>query len=89
MIKVEILNDKQSLGVAAAEMGATILRTALSQQPEVTIIVATGASQFEMLDHLVGISDIDWSRVRVFHLDEYVGLDQNIGPVSAVTYSSG
>ncbi len=41
MIKVEILNDKQSLGVAAAEMGATILRTALSQQPEVTIIVAT------------------------------------------------
>ncbi|WP_186374830.1 glucosamine-6-phosphate deaminase [Yersinia similis] len=74
MIKVEILADKQSLGVAAAEMGATILRTALSQQPEVTIIVATGASQFEMLDHLVGIRDIDWSRVRVFHLDEYVGL---------------
>jgi len=37
-------------------------------------IVATGASQFEMLKELVAQPDIDWSRVTVFHLDEYVGL---------------
>ena len=38
------------------------------------MIVATGASQFEMLDELVRQPDIDWNRVTGFHLDEYVGL---------------
>src|SRR3712207_9017965 len=41
-----------------------------------TIVVATGASQFEMLDALVAEPDIDWSRVTAFHLDEYVGLPE-------------
>jgi glucosamine-6-phosphate deaminase len=36
--------------------------------------VATGASQFEFLDALTGAAGIDWSRVELFHLDEYVGL---------------
>ncbi|NLE39160.1 MAG: glucosamine-6-phosphate deaminase, partial [Pirellulaceae bacterium] len=37
------------------------------------VIVATGASQFEMLAALVA-AEVDWSRVTFFHLDEYVGL---------------
>ena len=37
------------------------------------VILATGVSQYEMLDRLIA-ADIDWSRVTVFHLDEYVGL---------------
>ena len=38
------------------------------------IIAATGASQFEFLDALTGTPEIDWSRVEMFHLDEYIGL---------------
>src|SRR3712207_50306 len=41
-----------------------------------TIVVATGASQFEMLDALVAEPGIDWPRVTAFHLDEYVGLPE-------------
>jgi glucosamine-6-phosphate deaminase len=37
-------------------------------------VAATGASQFEFLDALTSAPGIDWSRVEVFHLDEYVGL---------------
>src|SRR6202012_1691652 len=41
------------------------------------IIVATGASQFEMLEELVKAKDIDWGKVTGFHLDEYVGLPES------------
>lgn len=73
-MNVEILDDKQALGRSAAAKGAGFLRKALAEKPEVSIIVATGASQFEMLNALIAEKDIDWSRVTVFHLDEYIGL---------------
>ncbi len=38
------------------------------------IILATGASQFAMLDELVAADRIDWNVVTAFHLDEYVGM---------------
>ncbi len=73
-MNITILNDKQALGRAAAEKGAALLRAALSAKKEISIIVATGASQFEMLEVLITEKDIDWSRITVFHLDEYIGL---------------
>jgi glucosamine-6-phosphate deaminase len=51
-----------------------LLREALAERGEANIIVATGASQFEMLARLSQEPNIDWHRVRGFHLDEYVGL---------------
>ncbi len=74
MIDVRIVPDKQILGVQAAACGAAAIREALSRYGEATIVVATGASQFEMLQALVAADDIDWSKVTAFHLDEYVGL---------------
>ncbi len=50
---VEVLPDKASLGRQAAADGAKTIRDALAARGECTIIVATGASQFEMLDALV------------------------------------
>src|SRR5687768_5977147 len=73
-MNVEILPDKAALGRRAAADGAVSIRAALAARGECTIIVATGASQFEMLDSLVGEPGIDWSKVTAFHLDEYVGL---------------
>src|SRR5262245_59576145 len=65
---------KQQMGKAAAEDGAAVIRAALESRGQANIIVATGASQFEMLAALVAQPDIDWHRVTAFHLDEYVGL---------------
>ncbi|HXA00210.1 MAG TPA: glucosamine-6-phosphate deaminase [Candidatus Dormibacteraeota bacterium] len=73
-MQLKIFEDKNSLGKAAAEHAARILRRALREQGNARIIAATGASQFEFLEVLTSISDIDWARVEMFHLDEYVGL---------------
>ena len=63
-----------AMGEQAAAAGAELIRKTLADQGEATIIVATGASQFETLKVLVASPDIDWSRVTGFHLDEYIGL---------------
>ncbi|WP_246272755.1 glucosamine-6-phosphate deaminase [Phyllobacterium pellucidum] len=75
MVDIRILNDKEALGAAAADLGAEAIRRAIAEKSKASIIVATGASQFEVLRNLVAAKDIDWSKVTAFHLDEYVGMD--------------
>ena len=77
MIDIRITPDKNELGRQAAAFGAEAIRTAIARNGEATIIVATGASQFEMLQNLVVAEGIDWSKVTAFHLDEYVGLPES------------
>jgi len=72
-VDIRIHDDKVSLGKAAAAEGSAGIGAALAERGAANVILATGASQFEMLDALVR-EDIDWSRITVFHLDEYVGL---------------
>ncbi|HKI90441.1 MAG TPA: glucosamine-6-phosphate deaminase [Draconibacterium sp.] len=67
--------NKIELGKKAAEKGAELIKKAISEKGEANIIVATGASQFEMLAELVN-KDIDWSVVTGFHLDEYIGIEE-------------
>ncbi|WP_201836898.1 glucosamine-6-phosphate deaminase [Microvirga zambiensis] len=71
---IRIEADKKSLGTHAAAEGGEAIRAAIARDGACTIILATGASQFEMLDALVLEKGIDWAKVTVFHLDEYVGL---------------
>jgi glucosamine-6-phosphate deaminase len=71
---IRILPDKYSLGPAAADHAARSLRRTIGDQGSARIVAATGASQFEFLDALTSAPGIDWRRVEVFHLDEYVGL---------------
>lgn len=72
-MNISISKTKQELGQRAAETGAQFIRDALNTRGKANIILATGASQFEMMATLVK-QDIDWSRVVGFHLDEYIGL---------------
>ena len=72
-MKVVVHDDGDALGARAAEQGRLVIADAIARSGRAAIIVATGASQFAMLDHLVQ-ADLDWSRVTAFHLDEYVGL---------------
>jgi glucosamine-6-phosphate deaminase len=66
--------DKRACGVRAATDGARAIREALSARGRANIVLATGASQFDMLDALVREPDIGWNHVTAFHLDEYVAL---------------
>lgn len=72
-MEIHIFNTKHLLGEKAAVHGAEIIREAISRQGYANIIVATGASQFEMLNELVR-QDLDWKKVNAFHLDEYIGI---------------
>ena len=74
MVDIRIVPDKATLGAKAAALGAAAIREAQSRFGDANIIVATGASQFELLQNLVLAEGIDWSKVTAFHLDEYVGL---------------
>ena len=71
---VKVFEDRNSLGQAAAEHAASALRRLLSSRGTARIVVATGASQFEFLDALTAAPGIDWPKVEMFHLDEYIGL---------------
>jgi len=68
--------DKKSLASAAAARAGTIIRDSITERGKARIIAATGASQFEFLDALANTPNIDWRRVEMFHLDEYVGLPE-------------
>jgi len=64
---------KTEMGKKAAADGAEFIRQAIEGQGSANIILATGASQFEMLAALVK-DKVDWSKVTGFHLDEYIGM---------------
>ncbi len=72
-MEVIISETKEVLGSNAATMGARLIQESIEQNGRANIIVATGASQFEMLNELIK-KDIDWSKVTCFHLDEYIGM---------------
>jgi glucosamine-6-phosphate deaminase len=65
---------KQELGRKAAAKGAELIREAIRQRGAANILVATGASQFETLAHLINEPDIAWNRVTAFHLDEWIDM---------------
>jgi glucosamine-6-phosphate deaminase len=73
-MQVRTFDDKQQLGQQAAADGAAIIRRAIRERGSANMIVATGASQFEVLEALSRAPDIEWNRVTGFHLDEYDGL---------------
>jgi|SRR5882762_1150314 len=73
-MNVKVFDDTASLGKAAAGQAATAIRRVVQDLGRARIIAATGASQFEFLDALTREPEIDWQRVEVFHLDEYIGL---------------
>jgi len=71
---VKVFEDKLSLSKAAAEQASAAIRNAIRDYGWARIIAATGTSQLDFLDALTSAKNIDWQRVEMFHLDEYVGL---------------
>jgi glucosamine-6-phosphate deaminase len=59
---------------AAAAEAAVALRNAIRTNGDARLVAATGASQIEFLQAFTAEPDIDWARVEMFHLDEYIGL---------------
>ncbi|MDE3182423.1 MAG: glucosamine-6-phosphate deaminase [Bacteroidota bacterium] len=71
---VSLKKDEKEAGKAAGKKAAAFIREAIQSKGSANIILATGSSQFETLKQLTSEKDIDWSKVTMFHLDEYIGL---------------
>lgn len=72
-MKIRISKNQEKPGKAAGKDAAVLIREVLEKNGIANIILATGASQFETLDQLIA-EDINWSKVVMFHLDEYIGI---------------
>jgi glucosamine-6-phosphate deaminase len=72
-LNVIISENAHALGQLAGRKAAECINYAIALRGQANVVLATGASQFETIKTLVG-QDIDWSRVVMFHLDEYIGL---------------
>jgi glucosamine-6-phosphate deaminase len=73
-VQIRLFPDSSALGAAAADAAARLLAAAIDARGHARLIAATGASQFQFLAALTTRPDVDWSKVELFHLDEYVGI---------------
>lgn len=73
-MKIEKSETREALGAKAGGLGAQWIKKAIEERGEANIILATGQSQFDTMETLVNDKEIDWSKVRMFHLDEYIGM---------------
>ena len=76
-LNVSVYESREALGQAAALDAKAYLQAALQARGAANIILATGNSQLEFLRALRTLPDIDWPRVTVFHMDEYLGIDSS------------
>lgn len=76
-MEIILAKDAAELGELAGNAAAELIINAIEQNGQANIILATGASQFETLKQLILQKEIDWSKVVMFHLDEYIGLPES------------
>jgi len=75
-MNIHVTKNAKDLGARAAAQIASLLVEAIAKKGSARLLLSTGASQFETIAHLVK-EKVDWSKVEMFHLDEYIGLPKN------------
>lgn len=77
-MEIRICKDRYELGASAAKFTAAAIREAIAEKGSARILLSTGASQFDTLASLIK-EDVEWDKVEMFHLDEYVNLPETHG----------
>ena len=72
-LRVFVFRSNAELGLAAAHAAAKIIQLSFAAHGVANLILATGNSQLTFF-HAICALPIDWSRINIFHMDEYVGL---------------
>ena len=73
-LAVSVHDTRDSMGKAAAEAAAARINAVIAAKGEANVVFAAAPSQNETLEHLLK-QNVDWTKVRGFHQDEYIGLD--------------
>ena len=83
-LRTTIAESREEMGNAAGLCGEQLLVSLLSEKDTVRIIMGSAPSQDEVLGYVRDSTKIDWSRVEIFHMDEYIGVSQRILCPSAI-----
>ena len=75
-LNVYVYESRPAMGQAAASLIAAEIRRAIDERGKAVVILASAPSQNEFLASLAAAPEIDWTRVTAFHLDEYLGMDE-------------
>lgn len=75
-MEIRICKDRYELGKSAAAYVRMLINRAIEEKGSARIVLSTGASQFDTLEALTQ-EEVDWSKVEMFHLDEYVDLPES------------
>jgi glucosamine-6-phosphate deaminase len=74
-LPVRVYQSQAELAQDAASITHGYLKDVLARQGSAACILATGNSQIRFLEQLIALGGVDWSRITLFHMDEYLGLD--------------
>jgi glucosamine-6-phosphate deaminase len=76
-LKIQIYDTSRELGKASADMVISRLEEVIREDGHANLLLATGASQLEFLKAFRKTDQLDWSKITTFHLDEYIGIDED------------
>jgi glucosamine-6-phosphate deaminase len=76
-LKIKIFKTREVMGLEAAKEAARVIRTMLGEKDYLNIIFAAAPSQNDFLSSLIKKKNIEWNRIRAFHMDEYIGLSKD------------
>lgn len=75
-MQIKVCRNDEELGREAALEAAKIINEAIGHKGRARIVMATGNSQLHTISELLK-TEVDWSKVAMFHLDEYIGLPES------------
>lgn len=84
-LQVEVYRQEADLVSSLVQSTQTYLSEVIDRQGSAAAILASGASQIRLLKDLTTFGEIDWGRITLFHLDEYLGIG-GMHPASFRTY---
>ncbi|MBE9207508.1 glucosamine-6-phosphate deaminase [Nostoc sp. LEGE 06077] len=73
-LSVQIYNSEAEMSIDVAQITRKYLEDVLKKQDKAAVLLATGNSQLKFLDALIKLGGVDWSKITLFHLDEYLGI---------------
>ena len=76
-LSVHICDDRTELGCQSAKAVYHRINELFKTKEEINLLFAAAPSQNEFLEALTAYKDIPWQRINAFHMDEYIGLDDN------------
>ena len=73
-LRVRVYSNQEQLAQEIAREITQYFTETFLAQPSASAILATGNSQIKFLEQLIHLDGIDWSRITLFHMDEYLGI---------------